>query len=282
MENAKKYPVLGSFAAKTAAVILLCVFGIGILFGGLGVLYSINYEMYNVPADATYYDTAQCRNTVYQNAKNIALNYAQGNTEIASYEYREENSNIVYRLYTMDEKTEETLVSENYKASGTGYDAEYYVTADYAGKEPVLVCILKGAVIFFSDLIREIDLPLTADFMAISSYGSATKTSGVVRVLKDLDKDILGKDVIIVEDIVDTGVTLNYLKSMLAHRGAASIRIAALLDKTARRTIKDLKVDYVCFDIPDAFVVGYGLDYDQTYRNLPDIGVLSPKIYEGK
>ena len=153
------------------------------------------------------------------------------------------------------------------------------ITEDYAGKEPVLVCILKGAVIFFSDLIREIDLPLSADFMAISSYGSATKTSGVVRVLKDLDKDILGKDVIIVEDIVDTGVTLNYLKSMLAHRGAASIRIAALLDKTARRTVKDLKVDYVCFDIPDAFVVGYGLDYDQTYRNLPDIGVLSPRVY---
>ena len=156
------------------------------------------------------------------------------------------------------------------------------ITEDYAGKEPVMVCILKGAVIFFSDLIREIDLPLTADFMAISSYGSATKTSGVVRVLKDLDKDILGKDVIIVEDIVDTGVTLNYLKSMLVHRGASSIRIAALLDKTARRTVKDLKVDYVCFDIPDAFVVGYGLDYDQTYRNLPDIGVLAPKVYEGK
>ena len=156
------------------------------------------------------------------------------------------------------------------------------ITEDYAGKEPVMICILKGAVIFFSDLIREIDLPLTTDFMAISSYGSATKTSGVVRVLKDLDKDILGKDVIIVEDIVDTGVTLNYLKSMLAHRGAASIRIAALLDKTARRTVKDLKVDYVCFDIPDAFVVGYGLDFDQTYRNLPDIGVLSPNVYGNK
>ncbi len=153
---------------------------------------------------------------------------------------------------------------------------------DYQGKTPVMICILKGACIFFSDLIREIPLQLTTDFMAISSYGSATKTTGVVRILKDLDKDILGKDVIIVEDIVDTGVTLNYLKSMLAHRGAASIRIAALLDKTARRTVKDLKVDYVCFDIPDAFVVGYGLDYDQTYRNLPDIGVLSPKVYEGK
>ena len=153
------------------------------------------------------------------------------------------------------------------------------ITRDYAGKKPVLVCILKGAALFFSDLIREIDLPLTTDFMAISSYGSATKTSGVVRVLKDLDNDILGKDVIIVEDIVDTGVTLSYLKGMLLHRGAASIRVAALLDKTARRKVKDLVVDYVCFDIPDAFVVGYGLDYDQKYRNLPDIGILSPRIY---
>lgn len=156
------------------------------------------------------------------------------------------------------------------------------ITADYAGKEPVLVCILKGAVLFFSDLIREIDLPLTADFMAISSYGSATKTSGVVRILKDLDNDILGKDVIIVEDIVDTGITLNYLMKILIQRGAASLRIAALLDKTARRKVPDLKVDYVCFDIPDAFVVGYGLDYDQKYRNLPDIGILSPRVYSGK
>ena len=154
------------------------------------------------------------------------------------------------------------------------------ITRDYAGKKPVLVCILKGAAIFFSDLIREIDLPLTTDFMAISSYGNATKTSGVVRVLKDLDKDIVGKDVIIVEDIVDSGVTLNYLKGMLDHRGAASIRIVTLLDKPARRRVKDLKVDYSCFNIPDEFVVGYGLDYDQKYRNLPDIGVLSPSVYE--
>jgi len=153
------------------------------------------------------------------------------------------------------------------------------ISADYAGKEPVFVCILKGAAIFFSDLIREVDLPLSTDFMALSSYGSATRTSGVVRVLKDLDKDILNKDVIIVEDIVDTGVTLNYIRSMLMHRGAASIRLAALLDKTARRKVPDLKVDYVCFNIPDAFVVGYGLDFDQRYRNLPDIGVLSPKYY---
>ena len=154
------------------------------------------------------------------------------------------------------------------------------ITRDYEGKAPVLVCILKGAAIFFSDLIREIDLPLTIDFMAISSYGSATKTSGVVRILKDLDNDILGKDVIVVEDIVDSGITLSYLTKILVQRGAKSLRIAALLDKPARRKVQDLEVDYRCFDIPDAFVVGYGLDYDQTYRNLPDIGVLSPRIYE--
>ncbi len=155
------------------------------------------------------------------------------------------------------------------------------ITEDYAGKKPVLICILKGAAIFFSDLAREIALPVTMDFMAISSYGSATKSSGVVRVLKDLDNDIVGKDVIIVEDIVDSGVTLNYLTKVFGQRGAASIRIATLLDKPARRRVPDLKVDYSCFSIPDAFVVGYGLDYNQVYRNLPDIGILSPKIYEG-
>jgi len=154
------------------------------------------------------------------------------------------------------------------------------ITRDYAGKKPVMVCILKGASVFFTDLIREIDLPLTLDFMAISSYGSATKSSGVVRILKDLDNDILGKDVIVVEDIVDTGITLNYLSRILMQRGARSLRVATLLDKPARRKVENLRVDYMCFNIPDAFVVGYGLDYDQTYRNLPDIGVLSPKIYE--
>lgn len=154
------------------------------------------------------------------------------------------------------------------------------ITADYRGKNPVMICILKGAAMFFTDLIREIDLPLTLDFMAISSYGSATKTSGVVRILKDLDKDIVDKDVIVVEDIVDTGITLSYLKKILEQRGAKSLKVATLLDKPARRKVKDLYVDYMCFNIPDAFVVGYGLDYDQVYRNLPDIGVLSPKIYE--
>ncbi len=154
------------------------------------------------------------------------------------------------------------------------------ITEEYRDRAPVLICILKGATVFFSDLARAIDLPVTMDFMAISSYGSATKTSGVVRVIKDLDNDIVDKDVIIVEDIVDSGVTLNYLKGMLEHRGAASIKIVTLLDKPARRRVKELKVDYSCFNIPDEFVVGYGLDFDQKYRNLPDIGVLSPAVYE--
>ena len=152
------------------------------------------------------------------------------------------------------------------------------ITRDYAGKAPVLICILKGACIFFSDLIREIDLPLVTEFMAISSYGSSTKSSGVVRILKDLDRDISGRDVLVVEDIVDSGLTLTYLKGVLQTRKAASISIVALLDKPARRKVP-LEVQYSCFEIPDAFVVGYGLDYDEKYRNLPDIGVLHPKIY---
>ena len=155
------------------------------------------------------------------------------------------------------------------------------ITKDYAGKEPVLIGILKGAVMFYSDLIREIDLPLTTEFMAISSYGSATESSGVVQVLKDLNRDITGKDVMIVEDIVDSGMTLSYLKKYLADRGASSIKIVTLLDKPARRRV-ELTADYFCFTIPDEFVVGYGLDYDEKYRNLPDIGVLHPRIYGGE
>ena len=155
------------------------------------------------------------------------------------------------------------------------------ITRDYAGRAPVMICILKGAVVFFSDLIREIDLPVTTEFMSISSYGSSTKSSGVVRILKDLDRDITGQDVLVVEDIVDSGLTLSYLKGVLQTRKAASINIATLLDKPARRVVP-LEVKYHCFNIPDAFVVGYGLDYDEKYRNLPDIGVLAPKIYGGE
>lgn len=155
------------------------------------------------------------------------------------------------------------------------------ITSDYAGKEPVLVCILKGAVVFFADLVREIALPLTIDFMAISSYGTSTKSSGVVRILKDLDHEILNKDVLVVEDIVDSGLTLTYIKGVLEQRRAASVRIVTLLDKPARRKVP-LDVDYSCFNIPDAFVVGYGLDYCEKYRNLPDIGVLHPRVYQGE
>lgn len=152
------------------------------------------------------------------------------------------------------------------------------ITKDYAGKAPVMICILKGAVVFFADLLREIDLPVSIEFMAISSYGSSTKSSGVVRILKDLDKDITGRDVLVVEDIVDSGLTLSYLKEVLETRNAASVSIVTLLDKPARRKAP-LEVQYSCFNIPDAFVVGYGLDYNEKYRNLPDIGVLHPKIY---
>ena len=151
------------------------------------------------------------------------------------------------------------------------------VTRDYKGKNPLMICILKGSSIFFTDLIRQIDLPVEIDFMAISSYGANT-TSGEVRLVKDLDRSIEGRDVLIVEDIVDSGKTLAYLKRILNNRGAASIRIITLLDKPSRRLVP-LSVDYTGFEIPDAFVVGYGLDFNEKYRNLPVIGVLDAKVY---
>ena len=152
------------------------------------------------------------------------------------------------------------------------------ITEDYQGKNLLLVGILKGSVVFFADLIRAIDLPLQTEFMAVSSYGAATKTSGVVNLVKDLTADITGLDVLIVEDIVDSGMTLSYLKKYLSTRGAASIKIATLLDKPERRRV-DLKADYFCFTIPDEFVVGYGLDFNEHYRNLPYVGVLKPEAY---
>ena len=155
------------------------------------------------------------------------------------------------------------------------------LTEDYRGGDPVFICILKGAAVFFSDLIRCVDLPLTTDFMAISSYGTSTKTSGVVRILKDLDHDVLDRDVLVVEDIVDSGLTLSYIQRVMADRRARSVRIATLLDKPERRKT-DLRVDYSCFLIPNEFVVGYGLDYAEKYRNLPVVGILSPRIYEGR
>lgn len=153
------------------------------------------------------------------------------------------------------------------------------VTRDYAGRKPFLIGVLKGCFVFMADLCRCIDLPCDIDFMAVSSYGSGTSTTGAVSITKDLSRDIEGRDVLIVEDILDSGVTLSYLKTYLLNRKPASVRICALLDKPARRRA-DITADYVGYTCPDSFVVGYGLDYAEKYRNLPFIGVLRPEIYE--
>ena len=147
------------------------------------------------------------------------------------------------------------------------------INADYAGKSVHLICVLKGGVFFMCELAKRITVPVSMDFMSVSSYGDETKSSGVVRIVKDLDESLAGKHVIIVEDIVDSGRTLAYLKELLMGRGAADIKICTLLDKPSRR-VKEVHVDYTCFAIPDEFVVGYGLDYAQKYRNLPYIGVV--------
>ena len=154
------------------------------------------------------------------------------------------------------------------------------LSADYVGRDPVLVSVLKGALVFLADLMRTMDLPTSIDLMEVSSYGAATESSGQVRILKDLSKPIEGRDVIVVEDIIDTGLTLNYLLGYLADRQPATIRICCLLDKPARR-LADIPIDYIGFTIPDRFVIGYGLDYDERYRNLPYIGVLKPSVYGG-
>lgn len=147
------------------------------------------------------------------------------------------------------------------------------ISDDYRGKELVLIGVLKGAFVFMADLARSIDIPLEIDFMAVSSYGSSTKSSGVVRILKDLERPIEGKHILIAEDIIDTGLTLSYLVSNLKSRGAASVSICTLLDKPERRTI-DMDLKYKGFNIPDEFVVGYGIDYAEKYRNLKDICIL--------
>ena len=155
------------------------------------------------------------------------------------------------------------------------------ITHDYQGRDLVMVCILKGASVFFSDLIREVDLPVTLDFMALSSYRNSTKSSGVVQITRDLQRDISGRDIIVVEDILDSGNTLSYLLQILQARHPASMKLCTLLDKPDRR-IKPVHVDYSGFSIPDEFVVGYGLDFAEKYRNLPYIGVLKPCVYEAE
>jgi hypoxanthine phosphoribosyltransferase len=152
------------------------------------------------------------------------------------------------------------------------------ITEDYQGKDLLLVCVLKGAVLFVSDLMKRIDLPLEIDFMAISSYGSNTQSSGVVRILKDLNQSIEGRNVLIVEDIIDSGLTLSYLAENLRARGPESVEICTILDKPDRRTTY-LDIKYTGFQVPDEFVVGYGLDYAEKYRNLPYIAVLKEEVY---
>jgi hypoxanthine phosphoribosyltransferase len=147
------------------------------------------------------------------------------------------------------------------------------ISRDYEGRELILVGVLKGAIFFLSDLMRHLTVPCEVDFMAVSSYGSSTDSSGVVRILKDLDAVIAGRDVLIVEDIVDSGLTLSYLYRILCAREPASVRVCALLTKPARRTV-DLPIDYVGFEIPNEFVIGYGLDYAERYRNLPYVATL--------
>ena len=152
------------------------------------------------------------------------------------------------------------------------------LAADYADRDPILIGVLKGSIVFLADLVRQMEIPLSVDLMEVSSYGSGTESSGQVRILKDLKGSIEGRNVLVVEDIIDTGLTLNYLLRYLGDRAPASLRVACLLDKPARRLV-EMEIDYRGFTIPDRFVVGYGLDYDERYRNLPYIGVLKPSVY---
>jgi len=152
------------------------------------------------------------------------------------------------------------------------------ISADYKGKPLLLVSVLKGSIVFMADLMRAISIPVQVDFMSVSSYGNGVKTSGVVKILKDLDNPIQGLDVLVVEDILDSGMTLGYLREILLKRNCSSIRIVTLLDKPERRQV-DIFPDYCGFQVPDDFVVGYGLDYNEQYRNLPYVGVLKPEIY---
>ncbi|MDR2909278.1 MAG: hypoxanthine phosphoribosyltransferase [Oscillospiraceae bacterium] len=149
------------------------------------------------------------------------------------------------------------------------------ISRDYAGKNLLMVSVLKGSVVFMADLMRAIDIPLRIDFMSVSSYGAGVKTTGVVKILKDLDQPLDGMDLLIVEDILDSGMTLSYLSGILKSRNPASLRLVTLLDKPERRKV-DVKPDYTGFVVPDEFVVGYGLDYNERYRNLPYVAVLSP------
>jgi hypoxanthine phosphoribosyltransferase len=172
----------------------------------------------------------------------------------------------------------EILISEEQIRQRT-HELAQEISRDYEDKDLLLVCVLKGGIVFLVDLMRELTIPHSIDFMATSSYGASTESSGVVRILKDLDKPIEGRNVLIVEDIIDTGHTLDYLTRILYERAPASLHICTLLNKQERREV-DIPIDYVGFIIPNKFVIGYGLDFGEIYRNLPFVGVLKPEIYK--
>jgi hypoxanthine phosphoribosyltransferase len=178
----------------------------------------------------------------------------------------------------MDDDVREILISEDQIRARTR-DLGQQISRDYQGQDLLLVCVLKGAVAFLADLMRQITIPHGIDFMAISSYGASTESSGVVRILKDLDANIAGRNVLIVEDIIDTGRTLQYITQMLKTRSPKSLRICTLLSKPSRREV-DVTLHYVGFEIPNKFVIGYGLDFAEIYRSLPYIGVLKKEKYD--
>ena len=180
-------------------------------------------------------------------------------------------------MTVQDKDIKEVLCSEE-KLSQKISELGAAITRDYAGKDLLLVSILKGSVMVMADLMRAVDLPLQIDFMNVSSYGAGTETTGAVKILKDLDVDIKGKHVLIVEDILDSGVTLHNLMKLLTQRNPASIEICTLFSKPSRRKV-EVPVRYMGFEIPDAFIVGYGLDYDEKYRNLPYVGILKEEVY---
>ena len=177
----------------------------------------------------------------------------------------------------LEKDIQEVLFTEEQLARRVG-ELAHQITQDYQGREIVLISVLRGSFVFMADLCRRIDLPCTVDFMSVSSYGTGTSSSGQVQITKDLSGNIEGKDILVVEDILDSGNTLSYLLRVLEQRGPASVRLCTLLDKPDRR-VKPVEVHYSGFTIPDAFVVGYGLDYAEHYRNLPYIGILKPEVY---
>ncbi|QKG83099.1 hypoxanthine phosphoribosyltransferase [Kroppenstedtia pulmonis] len=177
----------------------------------------------------------------------------------------------------MDEDIQEVLISES-EITRKVKELGKQLTQDYRGLNPLCICVLKGAAPFMTDLVGQMEIPLEMDFMDVSSYGASTKSSGVVRIIKDLDASVEGRHVLVVEDIIDSGLTLNHLLELFRQRNAASVKVVTLLDKPGRRSA-ELKPDYCGFTVPDAFVVGYGLDYDEKYRNLRYIGVLKKEVY---